>query len=84
MNQVIINKSLKIQPVPHESFISSDRETFEEVGILIAKDETITDIPIGARVYFQSWMAEKYPNLEKEGSFHWIVPYSEVRMYEYE
>ena len=75
---------MQIEPIPHESFISTNRETFEEVGILVAKDETITDIPIGARVFFQAWMAEKYPNLDKKGSYHWVVPYSEVRMYEYE
>ena len=84
MTKILINKSLQIEPIPHESFISTNRTTYEEVGILVAKDESITDIPIGARIFFSSWMAEKYPDLDHTGKWLWVVPYSEIKMYEFE
>ena len=77
----ILNYNLQIEPIPHESFVSTQKESYEEVGKLIAKDERV-DIPIGATVFFESWMAKKYPDLKHEGKFYWLVPFSEIGFYE--
>ena len=75
-----INGFLLIEPMVHESFISSDKQTYDEVGTVIARDELIDNvlIPIGCKVYFDSWMARKYPNPNKPDTFYWLVHKDEI------
>jgi len=82
MNQILLNNYLKIEPVEHKKFISSQKDSYEEIGTVIAKDESIINIPIGAKVWFDSFMCKKYPNLKEEGKYDWFVHVSEVVMVE--
>lgn len=36
----------------------------------------------GMKVYFDAWMAAKYPNPEKQGEFFWLVKYEDIRAIE--
>lgn len=80
--ETLLNKYLKVEPVDHEEFVVAMNGTYEEIGVVVAKDESITDIPLGAKVYFDSYIAKKYPILGEVNKFQWFVPYSEIVKYE--
>lgn len=84
MKEVLINKYLRIEPLEHATFMVSEKASFEEIGTVVAKDEAITDIPLGALVYFDSFMAKKYPVHGDETKFQWYIHLDEVVKYEYE
>ncbi len=81
-----VNGHLIIEPIEHKGFMSSQTDTYQEVGVVIAKDENglfSTELEVGDKVYFDSWLAAKYP---KEGSttdeFYWLVKWTDVRAIE--
>lgn len=102
MKIVPVNGHLLIEPLKHEAFISSQRETFEEIGVVISvagnlstpfpKDPGRTTpggeevlvgpggLMPGDKVYFDSWLAAKYPN--GEDGFYWLVKWEDVRAIE--
>ena len=83
-----INNHLIIEPVPHESFISSTNGSFEEIGIVKALPEGNfgslkvdfrgDELEVGDKVYFDSWLAAKYPTGEGDKIF-WLVNYDDIR-----
>lgn len=81
MKEKIVNNYLKIEPVARKGFVAQEKETYEEIGIVVAKDESL-DVPVGAKVWFDSYMAKKYPTEEK-GKFVWFVQFDEVVGYTY-
>jgi co-chaperonin GroES (HSP10) len=84
-----INRHLLIEPMTHESFIASDKETYEEIGTVLSVDSylTISDsfpVGVGDRVYFDSWLAVKYPKKDgKDGEFYWLVKWDDIRAIEH-
>jgi len=71
------NSFLQIAPVEHRTLLPGESTTYNEIGIVLAKDETITDIEIGDKVRFDRFLAYKFP---REGSDEsdWFVKMSEV------
>ena len=84
MKEVLLNGYLKIEPAEVSDFVASEKTSYEEIGKVVAKDDTITDIPIGSLVFFDSFMAKKYPIEGKFGRFQWYIHYSECVKCEYE
>lgn len=78
MKETVINGYLKVKLIPHKSFFSTEGRTYEEMGIVIAKDKKITDIPIGATVLFDSFMAKKYAIEGDEENYDWFINKDEV------
>jgi hypothetical protein len=92
-----VNGHLLIEPLPQESFIASDRETYQEIGVVIDYDEDFDDdtqvwtgtavaqppklINKGDKVYFDSWLAAKFP--KDKDSFYWLVKWEDVRGVDY-
>lgn len=82
-----VNGHLLIDPVKHDSFVVSQRETFEEIGVVVALPSIFSELPkedipeVGDKVYFDSWLASKYPHSDGEG-FFWLVPFEDVRAIE--
>ncbi len=85
MKEVLINGYIKIEPVEQDSFMASEKTTYEEKGRVIAVDNTegLRWIPEGAIVYFDSFMVKKYPGKEF-GKFEWFIHKDEIVKYEYE
>lgn len=85
-----VNGHLLIEPIKHEDFIATQRDSYEEIGIVVSFDVNpffygtgeVKEIPIkaGDKVFFDSWLAAKYP---KEGGksdeFLWLVKWEDVR-----
>lgn len=83
-----VNGHLLIEPVKHESFIASQSDTYQEIGVVVAvavsaKDASNTTRPLqaGDKVYFDSWLAAKYP--KEGGDFYWLVKWEDVRAIEH-
>lgn len=77
-----VNNHLLVEPLKHDSFISSEKQTYEEIGIVIDFDEKIQDSNISrivkgkTKVLFESWLCKKYPD-GKDG-FYWLVKWENI------
>jgi hypothetical protein len=71
------NSFLQISPVEHKTLLPGESTTYNEIGIVLAKDESITEIEIGDKVRFDRFLAYKFP---REGSDEsdWFVKMSEI------
>lgn len=82
-----VNYHLLIEPVEHESFISSERSSYDEIGIVVStpkewEPEAVRHVNKGDKVYFDSWLAAKFPKNDKED--YWLIKWSDVRAIENE
>ncbi len=90
-----INNHILIEPLVHESFIASQKDQYEEIGVVVSFDARLnklfagfdkpseTLIHVGDKVYFDSWLAAKYPKGDGTQDFYWLVKYEDVRAIEY-
>jgi hypothetical protein len=67
-----------IQPLETSSFIASDRTTYQEIGKVIEGPDEL----VGTLVYFDSWLAKKYPVTGEIDKFVWFVKYEDLVAYE--
>lgn len=92
-----INGHILIKPLKHEGFVASSKETYEEIGEVLEFDVSISGVSdanpyevrrslapvrIGDRVYFDSWLAAKYPT-GTGNEFFWLVKFEDVRAIEH-
>jgi hypothetical protein len=83
-----LNKHLMIQPLETNTFMASDRTTYQEVGVVVDEDPTIrgglgeAGSMIGKLVYFDSWLAKKFPVKGETDKFVWFVEYKDLVAYE--
>ena len=70
-----------IQPLETDSFMATQKTTYEEVGVVLDAEEFAKDL-IGTHVYFDSWLAKKFPVKGKTNEFVWFVKYEDVVAYE--
>jgi hypothetical protein len=83
-----INGHIIIEPLKHDSFIPLDKGSYEEIGVVKAVPEhnqknSLFDNLVGKKVYFDSWLASKYPT-GKGDKYFWLVKMDDVRAIEYE
>lgn len=84
MNICPINNHILIKPVKYDNFISQEKETYEEVGIVVEIDKSVINtyaIQIGDKVFFDSWLAAKYPT-GKNNEYFWLVKFEDIRALE--
>ncbi len=92
-----INGHVLIEPVKRDSFISSQRETFQEIGIVISIAADLTtieplgttnfsmkEIPVkkGDKVLFDAWLGKKFPKEGSDTEYYWLIKYSDIVAYE--
>lgn len=86
-----VNGHLLIEPVKNDSFIAPTNNSYQEIGIVLdtAPDllfalpgEDVQPVMKGQKVYFDSWLAAKYPK-DSDGGFYWLVKWEDVRAVEY-
>lgn len=86
MNLIPVNGHLLIEPVAHEEFMASERNTYEEVGVVICEPRDMPELAplVGNKVFFDSWLAAKYPKTDgKPDEFYWLVKWEDVRAIEH-
>lgn len=78
-----INNHLKIKPVEQDGFIASAKGTYEEIGVVL---EVAEGVPVekGMLVYFDSWLAKKYPVRGVANEYEWFVKYEDIVAVAYE
>ena len=81
-----VNGHLLVEPIKHEAFMASQMETYQEIGTVVAtpKDWEIFQtqpLKVGDKVYFDAWLAAKYPKNDEES--YWLVKWEDVRAVEY-
>ena len=87
MNIRPVNNHILIEPLKHESFIPTDKGTYEEIGVVLAVPEhnnansEYNGLLIGKRVYFDSWLAGKFPT-GKGSEYFWLVSWSDIKAIE--
>lgn len=95
MSKIIpTNGHILIEPIKHEGFMATQRDTYEEIGVVLAVASDLlqmtgTGVPkwpvkAGEKVYFDSWLAAKYPKENgKQDEYYWLVKWEDVRAIEY-
>ena len=83
-----INGHLIIEPVTHESFITTQKETYDEIGVVVSVPKVFDEIAVeespkvGDRVYFDSWLSARYPKGDSTDEFFWLVRFEDIRAIE--
>lgn len=70
-----------IQPLETDSFMATQKTTYEEVGLVLDADDPGKNY-IGTHVYFDSWLAKKFPVTGQTDKFVWFVKFEDVVAYE--
>jgi len=70
-----------IQPLETDSFMAMQKTTYEEVGVVLDAAES-GKLLIGCHVYFDSWLAKKFPVTGMTDKFVWFVKFEDVVAYE--
>lgn len=85
-----VNGHLLIEPVVHDSFIATQKETYEEIGVVVELDVSLTYLwgdrqlaEVGDKVFFDSWIAAKYPKEGSTDEYFWLVKWEDVRAIEH-
>lgn len=76
-----LNNHVKIKPIEYDSFTVTSKGKYEEMGEVIDTAVGVT-LPIGSVVYFDSWLAKKYPVKGQPGEYVWFVNYDDIVAYE--
>ncbi len=82
-----VNNHVLIEPLKREDFIATSREVFSEIGVVIDFDGNLTDsqvIHIGDKVFFDSWLAAKFPKEGTTDEFYWLIKWEDVRAVAYD
>lgn len=82
-----VNDHLLIEPITYEGFMLTDKETYQEIGTVVAVPASFGffDKPpakVGDKVYFDAWLAAKFPSDEKDKPY-WLVKWDDIRAVEY-
>jgi len=81
-----VNNHLLVEPVKNESFMASQVDTYQEIGVVIDADanskQFLREAVIGRRVYFDSWLAAKFPKEGTTDQFYWFVKWDDIRAVE--
>lgn len=92
-----VNNHILIEPISQESFIATNDTTYQEVGMVVAVADdliqyaysgsntngvnNISPVKVGDKVYFDAWLAAKYPKNKDE--FYWLIQWGDVRAIEH-
>lgn len=82
-----VNGHLLIEPVVYEGFMLTDKEKYEEIGVVkaVPTDWYVSPnhvVNVGDKVYFDAWLAAKFPSDDKDKPY-WLVKWEDIRAVEY-
>lgn len=78
MREILLNDYFRVEPLKHDSFVVSEKTTYEEMGRIVGVPDDLEKY-IGGIAYFDSYIAKKYPVIGgKPDEFQWFVPLSEI------
>jgi len=86
-----VNGHILIEPIKHEEFIVTFNDKMQEIGTVIdyADDLVTAELGTGLEytpvvkkgdvVYFDAWLAAKYPKEGSTDEYYWLVKWDDVR-----
>lgn len=78
-----INSHVLIEPIKHETFIASQKETYQEIGKVIDFSKGITcPFKVGDKVFFDAWLGKKYPKDGSNDKYYWLIKFDDIVAYE--
>ena len=79
-----INGHVLIEPLKHDAFITTQKETYQEIGVVIAvpEDYPNSTFKIGDKVFFDAWLGKKYPKEGTDDEYYWLIKYEDIVAYE--
>jgi co-chaperonin GroES (HSP10) len=80
-----INGHLLIEPLKHKTYLPSEHGTYQEIGIVLAvPPESHFYTAVGDTVFFDSWLAAKFPkpDAEDDDDYYWLVRWQDIRAIE--
>lgn len=83
-----VNNHILIEPVTIKGFIASAKDQYQEIGVVVAKPahangKEVLDIEVGDKVFFDAWLAKKYPKEGTTSEYYWLVKWENVTAVEY-
>jgi co-chaperonin GroES (HSP10) len=81
-----VNGHLLIEPVVHDSFIATTNDKYQEIGVVVdipLKIESIVGVKEGDKVFFDAWLAKRYPIEGTTDKFYWLVKWEDITAVEY-
>jgi hypothetical protein len=77
-----INGHVLIEPLKHQTYLPTEKGTYEEVGIVLKRPWYKFWYPNeGDKVYYDSWLATKHP-IGEDDSYFWLVPFKDIHAVE--
>ncbi len=76
-----VNGHLLIEPLKQDTFMAHENGVYQEIGVIISIPNENYGAKQGDKVYFDSWLAAKYPT-GKGNDFYWLVKWDDVRAIE--
>jgi len=73
-----LNNHLMIQPLETDSFMAQQKTSYEEIGLVLEGPAEL----VGKHVYFDSWVAKKYPVKGTTDQYVWFVKEEDLVAYE--
>lgn len=79
-----VNKHILIEPILRDDFIPQDNERYQEIGVVVSFSYDIPEgsVKVGDRVFFDAWLASRYPISSKLNDYYWLVEWQHIRMIE--
>lgn len=83
-----VNGHLLIEPLALDSFVASQRDSYQEIGTVVAISSTYQtriaeEVHVGDKVFFDAWLAKKYAKEGTTNEFYWLVKWDDVTAVEY-
>lgn len=80
-----VNGHILIEPQKQSSFVSTQQGKYDEIGVVLQVPDSLKEMfgeecpEVGQSVFFDSWLASKYPVEGKVGEYYWLVRFEDVR-----
>lgn len=75
-----VNNHILVEPVKREGFLSTTDNKYQEIGVVLTP---FRDVKVGDRVYFDAWLAKKYPKPGSTDDYYWLVNWDNVTAIEH-
>jgi hypothetical protein len=73
---ICLNNHVLVEPLPHNDFVEGS-DKLEPMGTVLTIAEGITEVSVGDTVYFEEFLAKKFPTDEPD-KFLWFIPVNEI------
>jgi len=84
-----INRHIIIEPLKHQTYLPTEKGTYDEVGIVLEAGQGSNDAmghPLlrkGDKVWFDCWLGSKHPT-GKDDEYFWLIKFDDIKAVEHQ